>query len=244
MRGPGEYRATGLLGPVAVFWIDNTQFRARAGIALATVVLHGLLLAPMLPGRHGHARGVLSAAARHQDGGAGGDAKAWVMLEDPRPLPGAGDDMLRSQWAEVQPRALGEEALASLSAQPDVDLGTAQADTPMEPDSPLSYIQRMGALTSRIQGVWALPRGTPAADFHCRLLIHQRDDGAVEDLEFEHCDDDAPLRKSLMNAIYRAAPLPRMNDAGGRGAITLDFVAFASPASGRRTIVSPGNTMP
>ena len=229
---------------MAVTLIHNTNFRARAGVALATAVCHGLLLFPALYG-HGHEAVSVAAAASSRDGGAEGSVLTWLTPDTPGTATANVAALRRSAWTEFHPRALGPEALASLEQVPQVDVRAVQDAAMLPPDmvDPAhDYIHRLGELTARIQNAWALPRSAPAVDFHCRLRLRQGEDGAVRELQFELCDEDGRLRASLVRAIYGATSLPHLQDSGD--GVTLDFVAFASAATGRRTMVSPGASSP
>lgn len=66
-------------------------------------------------------------------------------------------------------------------------------------------------IRARIQRAWTLPADVSANEtFACRVLIRQRPDGRIQEVELTsgECDDSLAMRQSLVSAIFTASPLP------------------------------------
>jgi hypothetical protein len=205
-----------------------TLKRLKSGsiAAIVSLSLHGLLFAPLVLGGAGAGRG---------DRTGGGSSIV------------AGSPSLTLVDVAVAPVDVHGESISPphlLSPTVEVPaVGSMDLESPEEPkDAAVAYAWRMGALTARIQSLWTLPRGSLDVDFHCRVRIRQGDAGAVDEVEFESCDDAGALRSSLVRAIERAAPLPPLSESRGAGGadITLHFAAYAATTGGSRTVVEPG----
>lgn len=122
----------------------------------------------------------------------------------------------------------------------DLELAQGDAAPIAQDDSAPEYVQRMVALTARIQGLWKLPRTRLAADFHCRARLHPGESGSLEEVELESCDDSGPVRASIAQAIEHAMPLPLPQERAGAAAdIVLQFIAYAGPNGSSHTSIEP-----
>lgn len=66
-------------------------------------------------------------------------------------------------------------------------------------------------IRARIERAWSLPAGSSNDEnFSCRVLIRQRRDGRVHGVEmpYDGCGNSTDVRQSLVEAIFRASPLP------------------------------------
>jgi hypothetical protein len=225
----------------------KTVERLRVGsvAALASLALHGLLLAPALVG---HPADRTQRAHRVASDTPAPSLTAFI-LNDRTPA-------AAQAAASLQPdAALIAEVPIELPTDPTPDLAEPAAD-PHDPDPTadasqettdrtVTYIRRMSQITARIQGAWTLPPTRLATDFHCRIRIRQDAGEAVSEVEFESCDSDGTLRASLLKAIDHLGSMPALSEKSvGTQDVTLDVTAFAAPSSGRRTSVEPGASFP
>lgn len=65
-------------------------------------------------------------------------------------------------------------------------------------------------IRARIERAWIPPDENPSEpSFECAVLISQDPDGRVREVEMPYeCGGSAPMRESLIKAIYTASPLP------------------------------------
>lgn len=201
---------------------------------LLSVGLHFLLLSPALPV---FGVPVLAHLADHDAVSAVASAPTkvappltWVNLPASRTNAPAAPQLQLPAPRAMSPGATPELRPFNLEA----------GDRDAAPDIP-EYVQRMAALTARIQGQWKLPRATqPAADFSCRARLRSDDTGAVEEVELENCDTSGAVRTSIALAIERARPLPLpQHRSQPAGDIVLEFIAYAQSNGSLRTSVAP-----
>lgn len=89
-------------------------------------------------------------------------------------------------------------------------------------------------IRARIERAWTLPgESAEEAEFTCRVLIRQRDDGRVSEVElpYDQCEGSPAMRQSLVNAIFSASPLPAPPH---RGVFVDSFSLILRSASVRR----------
>jgi len=66
-------------------------------------------------------------------------------------------------------------------------------------------------LTQAIERNWIRPPSARAG-LACTLYVNQAPGGAVIDVRLGTCSGDAAVRESIVNAVYRASPLPPPSD--------------------------------
>jgi hypothetical protein len=207
--------------------------KSRAGLVAAalTVVVHVLLLVPLVGG---DGQGGVGRSAH------GGATLAWIILEPAQPRVLAKQRLPQPQLGAVQANSPAELPASrfEITNGDEIDASESSRTPP--------FVRRLGELTARIQGAWLVPPGAVNDDFHCRVRIRQDIGGAVRDVTFDACDDNAVLRASLLRAIRTAGPLPALGAAASAAdqGVTLEFAAFANLLGGRRTSVEPGAALP
>lgn len=65
-------------------------------------------------------------------------------------------------------------------------------------------------IRARIQRSWSLPVHSGAIGFSCSAQVHQRADGHIDEvsLDLARCNGTPEVQQSLVDAIFRASPLP------------------------------------
>jgi len=67
-----------------------------------------------------------------------------------------------------------------------------------------------GAIRSRVEGKWRLPKGTGGSKISCQVNVVQIQGGEIVDVDVLSCSpNDRALRKSVENAVWAANPLPK-----------------------------------
>ena len=92
-------------------------------------------------------------------------------------------------------------ALLALAGTP--ELRPASADTgcsEVERDAYFDAIERL------IYEQWRVPY--PNRNLSCKVLVNQDFRGEVRDVGIAFCGDDPVVHRSVMNAAYRASPIP------------------------------------
>ena len=108
---------------------------------------------------------------------------------------------------EVQEKARMEEELRQESTRRDVQRESdARAATEREKQLALW----VDALVGDIEAHWNRPPGT--ADFSCLVRVQQLPDGTVTSAKTVSSCGSPQLDKSVLDAVYRASPLPRPAD--------------------------------
>ena len=190
--------------------------------ALASLLLHVLLLAPVLLG-----------AATQKNRLPTRDTGASATLSDDPSMTlvfveESDSGAAQSRQTEYAASVLSTpDALLAPVALPDVSLtrlvspsdsqgdaeATGEVDT-SDPGHALLFGRYVGQIDARIQRAWIKPRTPIAASglFACRVRIVQDRRGGVEEIELVSCNGDASWQMSLVHAIQSASPLPAPPD--------------------------------
>ena len=184
---------------------------------LATLLLHGLLLYPVLRGSH-------------------------VILMPEKPVAGREQPLILVALAG---ESASHAALTVISAAPAPvpailpgvdDARDASAAAPGDdPDEQARLLARYTAqLQSRISRAWRRPRspisatsGTAADQdtvFRCQVSLRQDAQGRVQEIRLPACNGSPAWQNSLAKAIVSAAPLPPPDQLIPSETITLEFV--------------------
>jgi hypothetical protein len=85
-------------------------------------------------------------------------------------------------------------------------------------------------IRARIERAWSQPtKDKYAAPYSCRVRVHQKRDGQVEDVIFENCEGSYEWLNSLVQAIYSASPLPGAPHPGVfAGSFSMQFHSVAT----------------
>lgn len=202
--------------------------RAVVGIAgaAATVLLHSLLLAVVMWG----GGAILRPTDRSSAVGAGANSGTSEgqsrerrmtvrLLSDVEQLsPTATDAYFEGNTREaLKLEITGPDAL---SLPPLVFEGEGQAvessDAELLARTALTGVYE-SQIRARIERAWVLPAGFSSAEvFSCLALVRQHRDGRVSEVElpYESCEGTPTIRKSLVDAIFAASPLPAPPHAG------------------------------
>ena len=224
------------------------RFGPSSLAALLSLVLHGLILAPLVAGPSWGRSGSIAKTAQRRFSAPPDSTSVLVLLEDDsgwrakdaiEPVPEV--DLSAALTAGAHPAdASNRIELPQIDlqdvAEEHVEPALVQADSNGVP----AYVTYMGQVTARIQRLWALPRAARAAEFHCRVRIRRGPGGEVRDLILAPCDTDPDLKASVLAAIRRAAPLPEHPDPQSSAEmLSLDFAVFAAAAQGSSSSVQP-----
>jgi hypothetical protein len=192
--------------------------------ALASVLLHALLLAPVLLGTTAHK----TPLPRHQDtisavvGSSEEAAMTVIFIEESDPGAKSG-----ATTAELASLLSAESAILAPVAAPDLGPPPALAQSgesedeqhatntagEIDPGRALMVGRYVGQITARVQRAWIRPRTPLASDlFVCRVRITQDRSGSVMEVELARCDGDVRWQTSLVAAIQSASPLPAPPD--------------------------------
>jgi TonB family protein len=192
--------------------------------ALASVLLHALLLAPVLVGTTAHK----TPLPRHQDtistvvGPSEESAMTVIFIEESDPGAKSG-----ATTAELASLLSAESAILAPVAAPDLEPPPAlvQSDDSedeqhatntageSDPGRALMVGRYVGQITARVQRAWIRPRTPLASDlFVCRVRISQDRSGSVTEIELARCNGDVRWQTSLVAAIQSASPLPAPPD--------------------------------
>ena len=100
---------------------------------------------------------------------------------------------------------LRAEAEAARQAELDAESSRLEA---MQANAKAAYIY---AIQQRIQNRWVRPASaTPGIE--CTVNIRQAPGGQVLDVRIGACNGDAAVRRSIVNAVHQASPLPNPED--------------------------------
>ena len=191
--------------------------------ALASLVLHALLLTPAFLGAATHKRSVdhsqmlaASASSREES------ALTLVFIEGPD----TGSE--RAQAGNYLASLLPDpSALLAPVAMPDVPItaavdrlddqmeeaGAVNANANVDPGQAMMFGRYVGQIDARIERAWMRPRTSIATGlFVCRVKISQERSGMVEEIEIVRCNGDIRWQTSLVRAIQSASPLPAPPD--------------------------------
>lgn len=193
--------------------------------ALASLLLHLMLVGAMLSGASGHRRhrpvqpGVGSTAA------ASDTEPTMTLIFFEEPGIGAKQDEPRDEDLASRGQTTTNPKLTVAKAIPSVDAASAPADD-QKADSLAAEASAsdqqgqakmfglyMGQIQARIERAWLRPR-TPIGEdiFECRVQIAQNKQGEVLEVMLRECKGDPRWQVSLVHAIERASPLPAPPD--------------------------------
>jgi TonB C terminal len=192
--------------------------------ALASVLLHAILLTPVLLGATAHK----TPSPRRQDTMStvvrSSEESALTVIFIEESAPGAKS---RATTAEVAPHLFAESAILAPVAAPELGPppalvqsdGSEDEQRPAntagesDPGSALMLGRYVGQITARVQRAWIRPR-TPITSelFVCRVRVVQDRGGNVMEIELARCNGDIRWQASLVAAIQSASPLPAPPD--------------------------------
>jgi TonB-like protein len=192
--------------------------------ALASALLHALLLAPVLLGTTAHKtplapqQGTMSTVA----GSSEESAMTVIFIQEfwPGAKPGATTAELASLLSAsgailspvVAPNAGPPPALVQ-SDDSENDQHATNTTGESEPGRALMAGRYIGQITARVQRAWIRPRTPLPSDlFACRVRIVQDRSGDVMEIELARCNGDVRWQTSLVAAIQSASPLPAPPD--------------------------------
>jgi len=186
--------------------------------ALTSILIHGLLFAPLMWGRH-HVRARApdqpgAAASRQAEKSA--DSMLVVFQDDSLAIHDA-SSMERAELIFPQPFILpiARPQLPSPEASlfdEDDEASTSEADGDQAGHS-MMFGRYMGQISARVERAWLRPRSVPPqGSFACRVQITQDKRGNVEEVTLERCTEDPRWQMSLVKAIQGASPFPAPPD--------------------------------
>ena len=202
--------------------------------ALASIVLHALLLTPVMLGASTHKRSVtdsqkLAASASSSEE----SALTLVLIEEPdtgaerAPKSDSLASLLPDPGALLAPVAMPDLPMAAADQLDDrmEESGTVDPNANSDPGQAMMFGRYVGQIDARIERAWIRPRTSIAAGlFVCRVKIVQERSGVVEEIEIVRCNGDIPWQTSLVHAIQSASPLPAPPDPSVFSAVlTLEF---------------------
>lgn len=97
------------------------------------------------------------------------------------------------------------EMEAARQAELDAESNRLEA---MQANAKAAYIY---AIQQRIQNRWVRP-ASATAGIECTVYIRQAPGGQVLDVRIGACNGDAAVRRSIVNAVHQASPLPNPQD--------------------------------
>jgi hypothetical protein len=187
----------------------------------ASVFLHGLLLTPLLWGRHHQPQRAPNtqgaSASQHEVKSLG--SMMVIFLDDSRSIrdPSGDDDAQRTRFLLPQPPiqqiARPRISATDLNLTGDTDERTASEASGDQTGHSMLFGRYMGQISARVERAWVRPRSVPAeGSFACRVQITQDQHGNVQEVTLEKCTDDLRWQISLVRAITAASPLPAPPD--------------------------------
>jgi hypothetical protein len=206
--------------------------------ALASLLLHALLLTPAVLGTSAHK----TPLPRRQDmistveGSSNDSTMTVIFIQDPDP--DAKSAAATTELASLLPE--GSETLATVAApnlEPppgfsqsddnEEERHSANAAVESDPGRALLLGRYLRQITARIQRAWVRPRTRIESDlFVCRVRILQDHSGGVMEIELARCNGDVRWQTSLVAAIQSASPLPAPPDPDVFStALTIEFTA-------------------
>jgi|HubBroStandDraft_1064217.scaffolds.fasta_scaffold02112_7 hypothetical protein len=205
--------------------VTKTTRRARhPGVvlvgALASLVLHALLLAPILFGggkRHHTPDAPRTATTADRPGAEGALTVEFIEEADGRTMASAHSAVVP---LPASPSTVPRPAVLDLIPPPDIpDIETGR-DAPSSAATPGDqsleaqlYGMYVGQISARIERAWLKPRTSPGVDrFVCRVQVLQTPSGDVREVTLSSCNGDARWKSSLVHAIQTASPLPAPPD--------------------------------
>ena len=206
--------------------------------ALASLLLHALLLTPAFLGAATHKRSVdhsqqLAASVNSNEE----SALTLVFIEEPDT--GSEHAHESDYLASLLP---DPGAVLALVGMPDLptttavgqlddrleESGTVNPNANSDPGQAMMFGRYVGQIDARIDRAWIRPRSSIAAGlFDCRVKIVQERSGMVEEIEIVRCNGDIRWQTSLVRAIQSASPLPAPPDPKVFSrTLTLDFTSL------------------
>ena len=190
--------------------------------ALASLLLHVLLLTPALLGAATHTRHVPNSEASSMS--VGSSEESSMMLVS---IEQSGSDARSARETDdVASPSASPDALLPV-AMPDFALPAAlvQSDGEENEEAPANEARTsdpghaplfelyVGQIDARIQRAWIRPRTSiDSVMFACRVRITQDSNGRVQEMEIVRCNGDIAWQTSLVRAIQSASPLPAPPD--------------------------------
>lgn len=211
----------------------STRIRITAGGVATSILLHGLLFAPMIWGTHQrplHTPNTQGATASRHDSESAQSLTVFFM-DDTHAIqdPSQDEDALSYHLLLPEPKIL-------LISQPEVpdtvpqltdklDSRPASEANGDQAGRALLFGRYMGQISARVERAWMRPRSSPGtASFACRVQITQDTHGNVEEVTLQECGEDPRWQLSLVQAINAASPLPAPPDpAVFSNLLTLEF---------------------
>jgi TonB C terminal len=191
--------------------------------ALASLLLHALLLAPVLFG--GATRASTPPPSEYRSSSVestGGSRMELVFIETPE-----SDSIQTLQSAGAASLSQSLQTLLAPVSMPDARIPTplTASDNPDEEGPAVSEAgtndpglaqllgRYAGQIDARVRRAWIRPRAPVAeALFACRVRIDQEPNGRVREIELVSCNGDVTWQASLVRAIESASPLPAPPD--------------------------------
>jgi colicin import membrane protein len=130
----------------------------------------------------------------------------------------AAEEAERKKAAEAEARRKQEEAARAAEDKKVRDAREADLKRQLAAEEEGAAVARSGVvdeyralLAQAIERSWIRPP-TARAGLECTLLVTQAPGGTVVDVRLGACNGDQTVRESIVNAVYRASPLPAPRD--------------------------------
>jgi TonB C terminal len=164
-------------------------------------------------------------------------AMQWISLDTSATAERV-DKQIEAPAIDLAATRLSADALAALSAAPEIVLDSPDRDSPQHSADDLEnrsalYGRYIGQINARVFRAWLRPRtpiGSPS--FSCRAHINQDTRGNVKEVKLEACNGDARWQLSVVHAIKSSSPLPAPPDPRVfRHDVTVSFQSLGYRAS-------------
>jgi colicin import membrane protein len=130
----------------------------------------------------------------------------------------AAEEAERTKAADAEARRKQEEAAQAAEDKKVRDAREADLKRQLAAEEEGAAVARSGVvdeyralLAQAIERSWIRPP-TARAGLECTLLVTQAPGGTVVDVRLGTCNGDQTVRESIVNAVYRASPLPAPRD--------------------------------
>ena len=130
----------------------------------------------------------------------------------------AAEEAERKKAADAEARRKQEEAARAAEDKKVRDAREADLKRQLAAEEEGAAVARSGVvdeyralLAQAIERSWIRPP-TARAGLECTLLVTQAPGGTVVDVRLGTCNGDQTVRESIVNAVYRASPLPAPRD--------------------------------
>jgi colicin import membrane protein len=130
----------------------------------------------------------------------------------------AAEETERKKAADAEARRKQEEAARAAEDKKVRDAREADLKRQLAAEEEGAAVARSGVvdeyralLAQAIERSWIRPP-TARAGLECTLLVTQAPGGTVVDVRLGACNGDQTVRESIVNAVYRASPLPAPRD--------------------------------